>query len=128
MNNVSGGLATNTSYEASVKIPVEAGDKLTISNTLLTVVRYALYDLNDKFLKGDIGGTMPISVSDDGYIQFSYTSGDKPMLEKGIVATAYEPYKEILNGVTVEGIDTGSSNNDFKVNFYFATKNLWGFR
>ena len=122
VNNVLGGLTPNASYESSVKISVEAGDKLTISNTPLNAVRYALYDLNDKFLKGEFNGTMPISVSEDGYIQFSYTSGDKPMLEKGIIATAYEPYKEILKGVTVEGIDTGNSTSDFKVNFTLPLK------
>lgn len=122
VNNVTGALSTNADYEASESIPVVAGEKLTISNVPLSEVRHAFYSSANTFINGGFGSPMPLTATQDGYFRFSYRLGGKPMLEKGEIATTYEPYKEILKGVTVEGVGTGSSNNDFKVNLALPPK------
>ena len=114
VNQLTGQILDNVSYNASEPIPVEAGDKLTISNTQLNVVRYALYDKDNMFLTGALNGSMPLTVTQDGYIRFSYLAEDKPMIEKSDVATAYEPYKLILKGVSFDTVDepTGQTGVD----------------
>ncbi|SPT62133.1 GDSL-like Lipase/Acylhydrolase [Aerococcus viridans] len=115
-------LSDNSDYEASEIIPVVAGEKLTISNVPLVEVRHAFYSAANNFIKGAVSVPMPLTATQDGYFRFSYRIGGKPMIEKGEIATTYEPYKEILKGVTIEGTDTGSGNNDFKVNFTLSPK------
>ena len=123
VNQANGSIVINSLYEATDYIPINDGDKLTISNIPTNVIRHAFYTQSFSYISGAAGSPMPLTAPNNAsYIRFSYNVGTYPQLEVGDVATTYEPYKEILKGVTVEGIDTGNNTSDFKVNFTLPPK------
>ena len=123
VNQANGSVVINSLYEATDYIPINGGDKLTISNIPTNVIRHAFYTQSFSYISGAVGSPMPLTAPyNASHIRFSYNVGTYPQLEVGDVATTYEPYKEILKGVTVEGIDTGNNTSDFKVNFTMPPK------
>lgn len=97
---INGTLAASASYNASDYIPVSPSTNYTfISPSGGT--RIAYYDINKTFISGVVGPTMPITTpANSRYVRFSFSTTlavDAQQFELGNVATAYEPFKQILS-------------------------------
>ena len=110
VNQVSGALQANPSHKASSPMPVESGATYVSAQFLQ---RYALYN-DETFVSGGLNaytvniptGANRLVVSSDGF------DIDTLQIEKGTVATGYEPYGYKVKGVFLP-TDDGYGGNQF---------------
>jgi lysophospholipase L1-like esterase len=91
VDEATGVLYSNASYDSSDYIPVLANTKYFISNT--TNIRVAYYNAAKVFISGAYPVTSPITTpANTAFIRFSFATNNTPQLEQSEVATTYEKF------------------------------------